>query len=128
MPANMNQIQIATIVQVIDDYFLLFDPDSGTTVKASKESSDSIDGLIICRNLRNGFVKIFIGPYWQSKESVVISYHRKGSKNERDEHQEITKEMFSLESITNAIRKIISYDSQVQNPKKDDAVLSPNSR
>jgi hypothetical protein len=70
----MNHLDIAKIVQVIDDYFLLFDSESATSVKANKKSSTSIDGLIIYRQLRNGSVEVIIGPYWTDEEAITVYY------------------------------------------------------
>jgi|GEM_PF-6434559 len=124
----MNHLDIATIVQVIDDYFLLFDPHSTTSVKAKKKSSANIDGLIIYTNLRNGSIEVIIGPGWTSEENITVYYHKKGSQNQHDGCESLTPEDFSLESITNAIRQIILYDCEVRKPKDGDLVLSRNNK
>jgi hypothetical protein len=124
----MNHLDIAKIVQVLDDYFLLFDSDSTTSVKAHKESPGSIKGLIICRKLRNGLVEVIIAPGYNSEEDITVYYHKKGSKNQHDGCESLTPENLSLESITNAIRQIVIYDCEVRKPNINDLVLSPNNK
>jgi hypothetical protein len=124
----MNHLDIAKIVQVIDDYFLLFDSESTTSVKAQKKSPGSINGLIISRKLRNGYVEVIIGPYWAEDEAITVYYHKTGSKIDDDGRESITSEDFSSESITNAIRQIILYDCEVKKPNINDLVLSPNNK
>jgi hypothetical protein len=126
--AGMNHLDIAKIVQVIDDYFLLFDSQSTTSIKAKKKSSASVDGLIIYRELRNGSVEVIIDACWNSKEDITVRYHKKGSKSEHDGYESLTPESFSLESITNAIRQMILYDCEVRKPNINDLVLSPNNK
>lgn len=124
----MNHLDVAKIVQAIDNYFLLFDSESSTNVKAKQSHSDYIDGLIIYRNLRNGWVEVIIDSAYSDKELITIHYHKKGSKSEHDGCLSLTSEDFSLESITKAMRTMIKYDCEVRKPNINDLVLSPNNK
>ncbi len=124
----MHQSYIAEIIQVIDDYFLLFDPHSATTIKAHKPHSSSIEGLAIHRDLRNGWLEVLISSSSDDKDSVSVYYHKKGSKNDHDGCDWLISEGLCLQNISKAIRQMIVYDSEVKNPNTDDLVLSPNNK
>ncbi len=124
----MHHPEISTIVQILDDYFLMFDPKSTTTIRGGKIGCGNSNSLCITRELRNGRLDIVINSDYEDDNDVVLSYHQHGSKNEHDGQESIESDDFNLENISRSIRSMILYDRDAEPRSKNDLVLGSNNR
>jgi hypothetical protein len=107
----MHHLHISSIVKTLDDYFAISDPESSTTIKGQNLDWGSDDSLVISRKLKNGRLEIHIKGEEKDDDHLDVVYYQQGSTKAWDEKCEVHHDLFQIEAVRKAIRKLVIHDA-----------------
>jgi hypothetical protein len=116
----MHHPEICNIVRILDDYFLLLDPESRCTIQGRKSDRGSEDSVFVRRDLKNGYLEVEMNGEDKDDDSVLVRYYRSGSQNSWDLYESVSDDDFNLGAVRKAIRKIVLFDAQPPEPDEND--------
>ena len=106
----MHHPEIANIVRILDDYFLISAPNTSSSIKGIKASWGNEDTVAISRQLTNGKLEIQIKGEDEDDNDIDIFYYSQEGEDQFQKRLQISNDDFSLQNIRKAIRDIVIYD------------------
>jgi hypothetical protein len=107
----MHHLDISSIVKTLDDYFVISDPKSLTSIKGQKIDWGSDNSLVIGRQLKHGRLEVRIQGEDKEDNTLDVIYYRQGSTNGWEKKCDVHAEAFEIEPVRKAIREIFIYDA-----------------
>jgi hypothetical protein len=116
----MHHPEICNIVRILDDYFLLLDPESRCTIQGRKADGGNDDSVFIRRDLKNGYLEVEIDGNDKDDDRVQIRYYRSGSQRQWDLRESVSDDNFSLGAVRKVVRQVVLFDAQPPEPDEND--------